>query len=196
MKKILSKKIAKNVKIIDKNNTYIEPLAEVGEGTIIYPNNYIKNGVKIGKNCTILPNNFIEKCVIGDGVVIGPMAHIRPDSQIGNNAKIGNFCEIKASFVGDNCKISHLSYIGDTFLGAGCNIGCGVITANYNGKIKQKTTIENDCFVGCNTNLIAPIKIGKNSYICAGATVDCDLPENAFFLPERQSKISTKKTKK
>ncbi len=196
MRKILSKKTAKNVTIIDKNNTYIEPFVEIGEGTIIYPNNYIKNGAKIGKNCTILPNNFVEQSQIGDNVVLGPSAHIRPKTVIGNNVKIGNFCEIKASFVGDNCKISHLSYIGDTFLGAGCNIGCGVITANFNGKIKQKTIIENDCFVGCNTNLIAPIKIGKNCYICAGATVDKDLPPNSFFLPERKSEIGIKKNKK
>ncbi len=196
MKKIQSKLIAKNVKIIDPKNTYIEPDVEVGEGTIIYPNNYIKNGTKIGKNCVLLPNNFIEKSVIGDFVSLGPCSHIRPETQICNNVKIGNFCEIKACFVGDSCKISHLTYIGDAILGKRCNLGCGVITANFNGKIKQKTVIGNDCFIGCNTNLIAPVNIGNNCYICAGATVEKGLPKNSFFLPQRLSKISERKHKK
>jgi len=196
MRKIKSKKIAKNVQIIDKKNTYIEADVEVGEGTIIYPNNYIKNGVKIGKNCVILPNNFIEKSQIGDNVSLGPNAHIRPKTIIGNNVKIGNFCEIKASFVGDSCKISHLTYIGDAFLGKRCNFGCGVVTANFNGKIKQKTIVGNDCFIGCNVNLIAPVKIGDNCYICAGATVDKNLPQNTFLLPKRDSEILPRKQEK
>lgn len=195
MTNILSKKIAPNVTIIDPNNTYIEPEVEVGEGTVIYPNNYIKNGVKIGKNCIILPNNFIEKSQIGDECTIGPCSHIRPETTICNNVKIGNFCEIKASFVGDSCKISHLTYIGDAVLGARCNLGCGVITANFNGKIKQKTIIGEDCFIGCNTNLIAPVKLGNNCYICAGATICDDLPNDAFFLPNRTAKIGQKKEK-
>ncbi len=196
MKKIKSKKIAKNVKIIDPKNTYIEEDVEVDFGTIIYPNNYIKNGVKIGKNCVILPNNFIEKSQLGDNVTIGPCSHIRAETNIGKNVKIGNFCEIKASFVGDSCKISHLTYIGDAFVGERCNFGCGVITANFNGKIKQKIIIGDDCFIGCNANLIAPLKIGKNSYICAGATVTNNLQENTFFLPKRDSEIMPRKHKK
>ena len=185
-----SNKFLKNVKIIDKKTTFIEKGAVIGEGTIIYPNNYIKNGVKIGKNCIIYPGNFIEECEIGDQVYIGPNSHIRPNTHICNNVKIGNFCEIKASFVGDNCKISHLTYIGDAYIGKNCNFGCGVITANFNGKIKQKTFVGDNCFIGCNVNLIAPVKIENNSYICAGATVAENIAENSFCMPLRDLKVS------
>ncbi len=190
------KKISKNIKIIDPKSTFIEENVEIGEGTIIYPNNYIKNGVKIGKNCVILPNNLIEKSQIGDNVNIGPSSHIRPDTVICKNVKIGNFCEIKASFVGDSCKISHLTYIGDTIIGERCNFGCGVITANFNGKIKQKIEIGNDCFLGCNVNLIAPLKIGDNCYICAGATVTNDLKNDTFLSPNRECVIAPRRHKK
>lgn len=192
MSKFLSIKQLKNVQIIDPKSTFIETSAQIGEGSIIYPNNYIKNGAKIGKNCILYPSNFIEECEIKDNCSIGPSAHIRPKSVIGQNVKIGNFCEIKASFVGDSCKISHLTYIGDAVVGKNCNFGCGVITANFNGKIKQKTVIGDDCFIGCNANLIAPLSIGDNCYICAGATVDKDLDKNSFVLPKRDNTISTR----
>lgn len=195
MIEFLQKKELKNLQIIDQKSTFIEVGASVGEGTIIYPNNYIKNGAKIGKNCIIYPNNFIEECVIGDNCSLGPCCHIRPKCEIGENVKIGNFCEIKASFVGDRRKISHLSYIGDAILGKSCNVGCGVITANFNGKIKQKTIVGDGCFLGCNSNLIAPLKIENNCFICAGATVESDLKSDSFVLPKRENFI-TKRGKK
>ncbi len=194
--KFLFPKDLKNVTIISPKNTYIEAGAIIGENTTIYPNNYIKNDVKIGKNCTLFPGNFIENCIIGDNCSIGPNAHIRPKSIICNNVKIGNFCEIKASFVGDSCKISHLSYIGDATLKENINIGCGVVTANFNGKIKQKTFISKNSFIGCNVNLIAPISIGENCYICAGATVDKDLDNNTFLKQNRDNFTAPKKSKK
>ncbi len=178
----------KNVTIIAPENTFIERGAKIGVGTVIYPGNYIKNGVKIGKNSVIYPNNFIENCVIGDRCSVGPCAHIRENTTIANNVKIGNFCEIKASFVGDNCKISHLSYIGDAFLKNNINVGCGVTTANFDGIKKYKTNIAENSFIGCNTTIVAPVDIGKNCYVGAGSVVTCDIPNNTFAISRAELK--------
>ena len=196
MKKFLTARLLKNVNIIDFKNTYIERGASIGEGTIIYPNNYIKSGAVVGKNCTLFSSNFIEDCVLGDEVKVGPCAHIRSGTKIENNAEIGNFCEIKASFIGKNTKIKHLSYIGDSEVGQNCNIGCGVVTANFNGKIKQKTIIGEGTFVGSNASLIAPLKLGQGCYICAGATVDKDMNNYTFYKQNRDGFEAIRKSKK
>ena len=175
----------KNVKIISPQNTFIEKGAQIGYGSIIYPNNYIKNDVKIGKNCILLPNNFITSSTIGDNCTIGPFAHLRPNTVLKNEVKIGNFCEIKNSTINSYTKVSHLTYIGDATIGEHCNIGCGVIFANYNGKIKQNTTIGNDCFIGSNSTLIAPLNIQDNCFIGANTTLTQSLNKNTFALSQR-----------
>ena len=177
------------VTIISPQNTFIEVGAEIGAGTIIYPHNYIKSGVKIGKNCTLYPNNYIEKSLIGNSCNIGPFAHIREGSELKNKIRLGNFCEVKASIIKDNTKIAHLTYLGDAVIGKNCNIGCGVVFANFDGKIKQKITVKDDCFIGCNTNLIAPLTIGKNCYIGAGTTITKSLKNNSFVVGNRDLKI-------
>lgn len=162
-------------------NVVIEGKVTLGDNTSIAPNCIIKNTV-IGNNVSILPNSVIEDAVIGDGASIGPFARIRPEANIGENAKIGNFVEVKKSTIGKGSKVSHLSYVGDTAMGAEVNIGAGVITCNYDGANKHQTTIEDGAFVGSDTQLIAPVTIGKNATVGAGSTITKDVPEDQLGL--------------
>jgi len=162
-------------------NVVIEGEVTLGDNTTIAPNCVIKNTV-IGSNVSILPNSVIEDAVIGNGASIGPFARIRPEANIGENAKIGNFVEVKKSTIGKGSKVSHLSYVGDTTMGSDVNIGAGVITCNYDGVNKHQTTIEDGAFVGSDTQLIAPVMIGKNATIGAGSTITKDVPENQLSL--------------
>ncbi|WP_050613569.1 bifunctional UDP-N-acetylglucosamine diphosphorylase/glucosamine-1-phosphate N-acetyltransferase GlmU [Bacillus testis] len=186
------------VTLIDPANTYIESDVVIGQDTIIYPGTTIKAGSKIGSDCIIGPNTEIANCVVGDAssicqsvahdsvigskVTIGPFAHIRPQSQLSDNVKVGNFVEIKKASLGHGSKASHLSYLGDAEIGAGVNVGCGSITVNYDGKNKFLTKIEDGVFVGCNSNLIAPVTIGEGAYIAAGSTITDDVPGNALSI--------------
>lgn len=121
---------------------------------------------------------------------IGPYAHIRPASNVGNDTKIGNFVELKKTTLGNNSKVSHLSYVGDANVGERVNVGCGTITVNYDGKNKFLTTIEDDSFIGCNSNLIAPVTVGKGAYVAAGSTITNDVPDEALSIA--RSKQSNK----
>ena len=186
------------VTIIDPQSTYISSEATIGSDTVLQPGVIIEGKTIIGEKCTIGPNSHIVSSVIGDETTIhssvvlsseignhtsvGPFAHIRPDSELGDQVKIGNFVEVKKSVVGNGSKISHLSYMGDASIGSNVNIGCGAITVNYDGKNKFVTTIEDDAFVGCNSNLIAPVTIGKKGYIAAGSTITKDVPGEALAI--------------
>ena len=146
-------------------------------------NCYISKNVKIGKNTIIKFGSIIEdNCIIGHNCVIGPYAHIHTSSVIGDNCHIGNFVEIKKSRLGDNCNAKHLVYIGDCECGNNVNFGCGVVIANYNGKEKNNTIIKDNVFIGCNSNLIAPIEIGNNSFIAAGSTITNNVNDNEFVI--------------
>ncbi|MGG4038789.1 bifunctional UDP-N-acetylglucosamine diphosphorylase/glucosamine-1-phosphate N-acetyltransferase GlmU [Heyndrickxia ginsengihumi] len=186
------------VTIINPEQTYIDTDAIIGRDTIIEPGTKISGKTVIAENCVIGPHSEITNCQIGNGTVIrqsvaekseigldvqvGPFAHIRPDSSISDEVKIGNFVEVKKSTVGKGSKASHLTYIGDAEVGSGVNIGCGTITVNYDGKNKFLTKIEDGVFVGCNSNLIAPVTIGKNAYIAAGSTITEDVPGEALSI--------------
>ncbi|EIJ80088.1 UDP-N-acetylglucosamine diphosphorylase/glucosamine-1-phosphate N-acetyltransferase [Bacillus methanolicus PB1] len=186
------------VTIIDPLNTYIGPDVEIGQDTTIYPGSVIIGKTVIGTGCQIGPNSEIKDCqiamntvirqsvahssIIGSYVNIGPFAHIRPDSNIHDEVKIGNFVEIKKTDFGKGSKASHLSYIGDAEVGSGVNIGCGSITVNYDGKNKYLTKIEDDVFIGCNSNLVAPVTIGRGAYIAAGSTITEDVPADALSV--------------
>jgi bifunctional UDP-N-acetylglucosamine pyrophosphorylase / glucosamine-1-phosphate N-acetyltransferase len=186
------------VTIIDPANTYIETDVEIGQDTVIYPGTMIKGKTVIGSECQIGPNTEISSCEIGNETVIrqsvahnssigahvniGPFAHIRPDSTIKNEVKIGNFVEIKKAVFGTGSKASHLSYIGDAEVGDDVNIGCGSITVNYDGKNKFLTKIEDGVFIGCNSNLVAPVTIGKGAYVAAGSTITKDVPGEALSI--------------
>lgn len=186
------------VTIIDPEHTYIDNDVIIGQDTIIYPGTIIKGKTIIGSECEIGPNSEIHDCKIGDrtkikqsvasnseigsDVNIGPFAHIRPETSIGNEVKIGNFVELKKSQFGDRSKASHLSYIGDAQVGTDVNIGCGSITVNYDGKNKHLTKIEDGAFIGCNSNLVAPLTIGKGAYVAAGSTITTDVPGEALSI--------------
>ncbi|WP_077298854.1 bifunctional UDP-N-acetylglucosamine diphosphorylase/glucosamine-1-phosphate N-acetyltransferase GlmU [Virgibacillus pantothenticus] len=186
------------VAIIDPDQTYIEPDVTIAADTTIHPGTIIKGNTVIEQNAEIGPYSELSNCYVGSGTVIrqsvvndsnigndvkiGPYAHIRPDSAIGDKVKIGNFVEIKKTSLGENSKVSHLSYIGDAQVGSNVNVGCGTITVNYDGKHKYVTTIEDETFIGCNSNLIAPVTIGKGSYIAAGSTINKDVPEDSLSI--------------
>lgn len=186
------------VTLIDPATTYIESDAEIGPDTIIYPGTMITGKTIIGSECKIGPNSEIANSTIGNKTVvrqsvvaeskigdetnIGPFAHIRPASDLGNNIRIGNFVEVKKSTIDNKTNVSHLSYIGDAKLGSEVNVGCGTITVNYDGKNKFQTVIEDGAFVGCNSNLMAPVTIGKNTIVAAGTTVTKDVPENDLAI--------------
>ena len=168
-------------------------------------NNNISKSAKIDKfsvvkNCVIeddvhIEQSYLEDSLVQSGTKIGPYAHLRPGCEIGKNCKIGNFCEVKNSQIGDGTKISHLAYVGDAVVGKNCNIGCGVIFVNYNGKQKNKIQIGNNVFVGSNCNLIAPLTIANNVYICAGTTVTQDLLENDFAIGRARQVVKPNRAK-
>ncbi len=207
----ISKKWLDNgVTILDRNTAFIHPDVQIGADTIIYPNVYLEGKTVIGSNCIIYPNtrivnsiishnviikdcSVIESSQIMENAVIGPFAHIRPDSVIGQKSKIGNFVEIKKSVLGSGVKASHLSYLGDSEIGSNVNIGAGTITCNYDGKLKHKTIIEDDVFIGSDTQLIAPVKIGKGAYVGAGSTITKEVPPDFLAVSRVKQKNIRKK---
>lgn len=186
------------VTIINPLTTHISADAVIGRDTIIKPGVIIEGNTVIGEDCIIGPNSnivssrigdrttvqnsVVTNSIVGEDTSVGPFAHLRPDSELGNHVKIGNFVEVKKSTLGDNSKVSHLSYIGDAEVGSNVNIGCGSITVNYDGKNKHKTIIEDNVFVGCNSNLVAPVKLGAGSFIAAGSTITKEVPEDALAI--------------
>jgi len=191
------------VTMISPETIFIEKYVEIGQDTIINQGTQLRGKTIIGEDCvigpyadivdTIIKNNvkikhsMVTESIIDEKTVVGPYAYLRPKSIVGKDVKIGDFVEVKNSTIGDGTKISHLTYVGDGKVGKNVNLGCGVVFVNYNGSSKHLTEIEDDVFVGCNTNLIAPVKVGKNAYIAAGSTITEDVPENALAIArERQ----------
>lgn len=157
------------VTIEDSNTTYIYDDVEIGIDTVIHPNTTIKSGVIIGEDCNI-----------------GPNAYIREGCKIANKAKIGNFVEIKKAIIGEGTKVPHFIYLGDCEVGTKCNIGCGTITCNYDGKNKHKTKIGDNCFIGSNVNLVAPVNIGDHVLIAAGSTITQDVPSESLGIARQR----------
>lgn len=164
----------------------IEPFAVVkgntvlADGCVVGSFSYIENST-VGRN-TVVKSSRITDSVVGDSCVVGPNAHLRNNACVGNNCRIGNFVEIKNSHLHDGVKAAHLSYVGDADVGARTNIGCGVVFVNYDGRTKHKTTVGDDCFIGCNANLVAPLTIGKQCFVACGTTVDKNMPDGAFSI--------------
>jgi bifunctional UDP-N-acetylglucosamine pyrophosphorylase/glucosamine-1-phosphate N-acetyltransferase len=151
---------------------------------------YIAKDAVIGRDTVILPGTIIrERCVIGENCSIGPFAHLRPNCVLKNGVKIGDFVEVKNSVIGEKTSIAHLTYIGDSDVGKGVNFGCGCVTANYDGINKYRTTVGDNAFIGCNTNLIAPVKIGDNAMTAAGSTVSKDVPADSLAIERGQLAI-------
>jgi len=188
----------RGVKFISTDGVVISPFAKIGAGTVIHPNTQIRSGVTIGEECVIGPCSVIERSTIGsrcivnatqiydsvleDDVKIGPFCHIRPNSRLCRGVKIGDFVEVKNSTVGEGTQAAHLTYIGDSDVGARVNFGCGVVAVNYDGKTKHRTVICDDAFIGCNTNLVAPVTVGERAYTAAGSTITEDVPADALAI--------------
>lgn len=196
--RINKKHMANGVTIINPSMTHISIDAEIGRDTVIYPGVVIEGKTVIGEDCLIGPNSqiisskigdrsvvkqsVVQQSIIGEDTSVGPFAHLRPEAELGDHVKIGNFVEVKKSTIGDESKVSHLSYIGDAEVGKNVNIGCGSITVNYDGKNKYKTIIEDNVFVGCNSNLVAPVTLRSGSFIAAGSTITKEVPQDSLAI--------------
>jgi bifunctional UDP-N-acetylglucosamine pyrophosphorylase / glucosamine-1-phosphate N-acetyltransferase len=202
-RRIATEHMRNGVTIVDPSSTYIEADVRIGADTIIQPGSFLRGRTMIGTDCVIGPQADLTDVQVEDNVsityavmveasvavnaTVGPFAYVRPGSEIGPGVKIGDFVELKNAKIGEGSKIPHLSYVGDAEIGAGVNIGCGTITVNYDGAIKHKTVVQDGAFVGCNTNLVAPVQVGKNAYVAAGSTIHQDVPDDALAIArERQ----------
>ena len=199
--------MAAGVTLVDPATTYIEPDVEIGRDTVIHPGVTIEGSTRIGSACEIRGNVRITDAEIGDrvtinnfclivgarvadGVAIGPFAHLRPESEIREGAKVGNFVELKKTTLGPGSKVNHLSYLGDATVGAGVNVGAGTITCNYDGVNKHQTVIEDGAFIGSDTQLIAPVTVGKGAYVGAGSSITDDVPAGSLGIARgRQTNI-------
>lgn len=194
------------VNIYCTDGVVVSPKAVVGQDTTLHPGIQLKGAVSIGPDCQIGPNtvidnstigagttvhsSFIEFSQVGSGVRIGPNSHLRPKSVLADKVKIGNFVEVKNSNIGQGSSVAHLTYIGDTDMGAHVNVGCGCVCVNYDGYNKYRTTIEDDAFIGCNTNLVAPVTVKARAFTAAGSTICQEVPEDALGIARaRQTNI-------
>ena len=193
------------VRVMDPNNCYVGPRVQVGEGSVILPGTILRGETVVGRNCELGPNTMIRDCTVGDnvtvnasqlnestvedGVKIGPFAYIRPNCHVGANVKVGDFVELKNSVIGEGTKISHLTYVGDSDVGSGVNFGCGTVTVNYDGTSKFRTTIGDNAFIGCNTNLVAPVKVGDGAYTAAGSTITDEVPADALAIARARQTV-------
>jgi bifunctional UDP-N-acetylglucosamine pyrophosphorylase/glucosamine-1-phosphate N-acetyltransferase len=201
--KVLGQLMDAGVTVIDPSSTYVDTTVTVEPDTILYPGTILEGTTVIGKGSLIGPNTRVVNTAIGEhskvhysvlldseigvGNNIGPFAYIRPGTKLGAEVKVGDFVEIKKSSIGDKTKVPHLSYIGDAVIGKGVNVGAGTITCNYDGSNKHQTTIDDDVFIGSNTNLVAPVKVGSGALIAAGSTITDDIPSGALGVArERQ----------
>lgn len=192
------------VRFIDIRTAYIDEGVKIGRGTVIYPCVVIEGNVEIGEDCTIGQNTRIKDSVIGNGTAvqssvildsrvgsdtsIGPFAYLRPNSNVGNGCKVGDFVEIKNSSLGDGAKAAHLTYVGDSDVGERVNLGCGVVFVNYDGSSKYRSVVEDGAFIGCNVNLVSPVRVGKNAYVAAGSTITKDVPDGALHVARAKGK--------
>lgn len=182
----------------------LSPLYAIGRGTFISRGTTLLGKGSIGENCTLIGacqltdatlgdgvtvnTSVLMDCQVGDGTTVGPFAYLRPNTCIGKGARIGDFVEIKNSVIDDGTKVSHLTYVGDSDVGKGVNFGCGTVTSNYDGSHKFRTRIGDHAFIGCNTNLVAPVSVGDNAYIAAGSTITENVPDGALSIArERQT---------
>ncbi|MBE6843524.1 MAG: UDP-N-acetylglucosamine diphosphorylase/glucosamine-1-phosphate N-acetyltransferase [Ruminococcus sp.] len=195
---IIGKHLENGVEFTCTDGITIGRDVEIGEGTQILSGTVLTGKTVIGKNCVIGPDCIIENSTVGDNtklnyvqcydsqiddsVKIGPFVQIRPGSHIMTGAKIGDFVEIKNSVIGEGTAVAHLTYVGDSDVGAYVNFGCGVVTVNYDGEKKSRCTIEDNSFIGCNTNLVAPVTVGKGAYTAAGSTITRDVPPDALAI--------------
>ena len=202
---IIEKLLGLGVEIPCLDGVCIDENVKIGKGTLVLPNTVIMGETEIGKDCVIGPNSYIYDTVVGDntklnntqsfnseigsGVTAGPFVHIRPNCKIADNVHIGNFVEVKNSTVDEGSKLPHLLYVGDSDVGKDVNFGCGCITVNYDGRNKSRTTVKDGAFIGCNTNLVAPVTVGENAFTAAGSTITENIPDNALAVARSKQTI-------
>ena len=202
---IIEKLLGAGVEIPCPDGVVIEENVKIKDGTIVLPNTVIMGETEIGKDCVIGPNSYICDTIIGDntklnntqsfnseigsGVTAGPFVHIRPNCKIADNVHIGNFVEVKNSTVDEGSKLPHLLYVGDSDVGKDVNFGCGCVTVNYDGRNKSRTTVKDGAFIGCNTNLVAPVTVGENAFTAAGSTITEDVPDNALAVARNRQTV-------
>jgi bifunctional UDP-N-acetylglucosamine pyrophosphorylase/glucosamine-1-phosphate N-acetyltransferase len=174
--------MAEGVTIVDPVSTYIDTDVEIGRDSRIDPGVVITAGSRLGERVHVKPHCVIESSRLDDDVQLGPSAHLRPNCHLRTRVKIGNYVEVKNSDVGEGVKAAHLTYIGDADVGAGTTFGCGVITVNYDGQKKHRTTVGERVFVGCNANLVAPVTLQDDTYVAAGSTVTKEVPSDALAV--------------
>jgi bifunctional N-acetylglucosamine-1-phosphate-uridyltransferase/glucosamine-1-phosphate-acetyltransferase GlmU-like protein len=186
------------VSLLDPEATYIDDTVCIGKNTVIYPGNVLEGGTSIGEDCVIYPDCRLKDTLVGDGTtiektvavearigsrcLIGPFAYLRPSTELADRVKIGDFVEVKNTRVEEGSKVPHLTYIGDGHIGKNCNLGCGTIFVNYDGYDKFRTELGDNVFIGCNANLVAPVKIHDGAYIAAGSTITEDVPADALAI--------------
>ena len=187
------------VTLEDPATTYIDEDVTIGPDTIIAPGVLLQGRTTIGAGCRIASGSRLTNAVLGDRVIVldgsiilqssvadgarvGPYAHVRPGSEIGEGARVGNFVELKKATLGPGSKANHLSYLGDATIGRQVNVGAGTITCNYDGQTKHETIIEDGAFIGSDTSLVAPVKVGKGAYVAAGSTITEDVPDGSLGI--------------
>ena len=183
-------------------NTDMSNIKSIGYNNTISNCKFVGEDIVIGNNCTLIncivasgsyiTDSYLENSMVGKNVRIGPYSHLRPNCNIGDDCKIGNFVEIKNSQLGRNVKVSHLAYIGDAMVGDDSNIGCGVVFANYSGKKKHISIVGKRCFIGSNVNVVAPIKIQDDTFVCAGTTITADTDEGDFVIGRVRAEVKKK----
>ena len=198
-RRVVAKLMASGVTFRNPNTVVIDSTVNIGNDTVVYPFVTIEGTTKIGSDCVIEPGVHLINVIVGNNVhlksgtvaedaeiaddaTVGPYAHLRPGTKLGTHVKVGNFVETKKATFGSGAKASHLSYIGDAEVGADANIGAGTITCNYDGVNKNKTVIEEGAFIGSDTQLVAPVRVGKGAYVGAGSTITKDVPDGALAL--------------
>ena len=202
--RIVKRHIQNGVRVMDPSAVYIDPRVSIGQGTVVLPGSILRGETAVGRDCVIGPNAMVRDCTVGDETEInasqanesvigsrthvGPFAYIRPGCAIGDDIKVGDFVEVKNSTIGDGTKISHLTYVGDSDVGKKVNFGCGTVTTNYDGFKKYRCTIGDGAFLGCNTNLVAPVTVGDGSYTAAGSTVTEEVPPDALAVARSRQK--------
>lgn len=200
---ILNQRTVKNlmlsgVTIIDPKRVLIDSTVKIGRDSIVYPGAVLEGDTIIGEGCIIGCDTELKNCKIGDGASliktvgidsevgentnVGPFAYLRPNSKVGSDVKIGDFVEVKNSSIGDGTKVAHLTYIGDADVGERVNFGCGTVVVNYDGVSKHRSVIEDDCFIGCNTNLVSPVTLRHGAYTAAGSTITDEVPPDSLAI--------------
>ncbi|MCR4397580.1 MAG: bifunctional UDP-N-acetylglucosamine diphosphorylase/glucosamine-1-phosphate N-acetyltransferase GlmU [Firmicutes bacterium] len=194
----MDKLMLSGVTVLDPRTTYIDEDVEIGPDTLVKPFTFLEGRTTLGSGCIVGPSTRISDSVLRDGVSVefsvvegstietgvrvGPFSHLRPGTTLGPGVRVGNFAEIKNSRIGAGSKIPHHSYVGDSDIGERVNLGAGCVTVNYDGWRKHRTVVEDEAFVGCNVNIIAPLKVGEGAYVAAGSTINADVPAGALAI--------------